>query len=560
MNHEFDAIVIGSGITGGWAAKELTEKGLKTLLIDRARMVEHQKDYPTEGKSSFNLPYRGMWPPSAEAKKRFNHSSVVTNPTNYHFFNDDRTNPYVNNKEKPFWWVRADIFGGRSIVWGRQCYRWSDLDFRANKKDGNGIDWPVRYKDIEPWYSYVENFIGVQGEKLSLEHLPDGEFLPPMDLNIAEKHFKDKVEKQFQGRVVTIGRSANLTTSKPAQKRSQCMYRNQCDRGCSFGAYFSTQSSTLPAAVATGNLTIKPNALVKSLEYDREKKRITGVKVIDTLSKKKTIYSSRIVFLCASAVSSTQILMCSRSDSMQYGLGNNDVLGRYLMDHTFGTGATGVLPGYTEYMEYGRRPTGMYIPRFRNINDKETRSKFVRGYNFQSWNGGRKPTTDYSGFGINLKEKLRIPGPWTLPLYAFCEVLPSKENRMFLDKRKKDRFGIPLVNFDFAFKENEFNMLDDATDQAVKMLKTAGCIDINVRPNVSPPGTGIHEMGGARMGDNPEESVVNRWNQHHHASNLFITDGAAMTSASCVNPSITYMAFTARAANHAVDLIKTHNI
>lgn len=556
-----DAIVIGSGITGGWAAKELSEKGLKTLLLDRGPMVRHRVDYKTEGRGDFGLPYRGQWPPEVEVEERFTHTSPVVGPANYHFFNDDRQNPYINDKDKPYNWVRADIFGGRSVVWGRQCYRWSDIDFAANKTDGHGIDWPIRYRDIEPWYSYVEKYVGISGEKLGLRQLPDGEFLPPLELSIAEKHFKRAVADNFEGRVVTVGRTANLTEAKPEQGRGQCMNRGQCDRGCSFGAYFSTQSSTLPAAMATGNLTVKPDVVVESLEYDTETSRVIGVRTIDTNTRTRTVYRAKVVFLCASSIASTQILMNSRSEAMPDGLGNNhDVLGRYLMDHTFGTGATGTLPGYSEYMEYGRRPTGMYVPRFRNLDSQETGDKFIRGYNFQSWGPGRMPPVDYAGFGVELKEKLRIPGPWRLPLHAFCEILPHRENRMLLDERKVDRFGIPQVRFDVVFRDNELNMVADATDQAVAMLRAAGCIDIEERGTPYPPGTGIHEMGGARMGNDPRDSVLNRWNQLHDAPNLFLTDGAAMTSASCVNPSVTYMALTARAASHAVELLQDGQI
>lgn len=555
-SYDFDAIVIGSGITGGWAAKELTEKGVKTLLLDRGRMVRHRVDYPTEGRANFELPYRSEWPPDIDAD-----DYAIASSTMYHFVNNDRLNPYVNDEDKPFNWIRADIFGGRSVIWGRQCYRWSDLDFEANKKDGHGIDWPVRYRDIEPWYSQVEKVVGVSAETLGLRQLPDGEFLPPMDLSIAEKHFKHAVAEQFDGRVVTIGRTANLTEAKPEHGRGKCMYRSQCTRGCSFGAYFSTQSSTLPAAMATGNLTLRSDTVVDILDFDAEAGRITGVRVIDANTRERSVYRSRVVFLCASAVASTQILLHSKSKAEPNGLGNNhDVLGRYLLDHTFGTGATGVLPGYTEYMEYGRRPTGMYIPRFRNLDDQEAGVDFTRGYNFQSWGGGRLQPADHSGFGAELKARLRVPGPWVLPLHGFGEVLPRAENRMMLDENRLDRFGIPQVKFDVVWRENELRMIDDAADQAVRMLEAAGCTDIEKRTTPAPPGTGIHEMGTARMGDDPRESVVNRWNQLHDAPNLFVTDGAAMTSGSCVNPSITYMAFTARAANHAVELLEANQI
>ncbi len=554
--HDFDAIVIGSGVSGGWAAKELTEQGLKTLVLERGRTVRHQQDYPTEGKPAFEMPYRGQWPPEVDPD-----DYQFPGPDNYHFFNNNRLNPYIQDEDKPFSWVRADVVGGRSLVWGRQTYRWSDLDFEANLRDGHGIDWPVRYRDIAPWYSHVEKIAGVSGEKLGLSQLPDGEFLPPMDLNIAERHFKQAVSEQFDGRVVTIGRTMNLTEGKPGQGRGPCMYRSQCHRGCSFGAYFSSQSTTLPAAQATGNMTLRPDAVVESLEYDAGKQRVTGVRVIDARTRERTVYRARIVFLNASAVASTQILMNSKSASMPNGLGNeHDVLGRYLMDHTWGSGATGILPGFEEFVEYGRRPTAMYIPRFRNVEGREEDVAFTRGYNFQSWGGGRAQPVDSSGFGADLKHRMRKPGPWTLPLYAFCEVLPYRDNRMTLDENRADRFGIPQVRFDVTWRENEKAMLADANDQAVRMLRAAGCTEIQRRDEPGAPGTGIHEMGTARMGDDPRESVVNRWNQLHVAPNLFVTDGAAMTSASCVNPSVTYMAFTARAAHHAVELLKSNQL
>jgi len=555
-NFDFDAIVIGSGISGGWAAKELTENGLKTLMLDRGRMVRHRVDYPTDGKPAFELPYRGEWPPDVDPD-----DYPLGNPTFYHFANNDRLNPYIKDQDKPFNWLRADIFGGRSVLWGRQSYRWSELDFEANQRDGHGIDWPIRYGDLAPWYSRVEDFIGVSGEKLGLEQLPDGEFLPPIDLSIAEKHFKSAVADAFDGRVVTIGRTANLTKPKPEHGRGQCMYRNQCMRGCAYGAYFSTQSSTLPAATATGNLTTRADALVESLEYDPTSGRVIGVRVIDTKTRERTLLRARIVFLNASCVASTQILLNSKSAAAPNGLGNNhDVLGRYLMDHVFWTGATGTLPGYEQYVEYGRRPTGMYIPRFRNLDGRDDNADFVRGYNYQSWGPGRAMPADHSGFGRDLKHRLRVPGPWKLPLHAFGEALPYRDNRMTLDEKHPDRFGIPQVRFDVTWRDNEAKMVADAVDQAVKMLEAAGCVDIETRTEPRAPGTGIHEMGTARMGDDPRESVLNRWNQLHQAPNLFVTDGAAMTSASCVNPSLTYMAITARAANHAAELIRANQL
>lgn len=557
--NDFDVIVIGSGVSGGWAAKEFTERGLKTLLIDRGRKVEHGADYVTEGKAPFELPYAGRWPPGLKERDYF--IQALAGPASYHFYNNDRLNPYVFDEEKPFYWLRADMQGGKSVVWGRQSYRWSEIDFEANKADGHGIDWPIRYTDVAPWYSYVERFIGVSGEALGLPQLPDSEFQPPMELNIAERHFKDAVAREFGGRVVTIGRTANLTQALPDQGRAACQYRSQCDRGCSFGSYFSSQSSTLPAARATGNLTELTDTVIEGLDYDARTRRVTGVRTIDANSRQRTTLRARTVVLCASCIATTQILLNSRSEAMPNGLGNDhDILGRYLVDHTWGAGATGVLPGYTDYVEYGRRPTAMYIPRFRNLNGRDADADFLRGYNYQSWGGGRGRATDTSGFGADLKRRLRVPGPWTLPLYGFGECLPYKDNRVTLSKTAVDRFGIPQVRIDMIWRENELKMARDFVDQAEMMLRAAGCTEVVTRPEPLAPGRAIHELGTARMGDDPTQSVVNKWNQLHVAPNLIVADGAAFSSGSCVNPSLTLMAMAARAADHAVQLMEENVI
>lgn len=554
-DYEFDAIVVGSGPTGGWAAKELTEKGLKTLILDRGRMVEHSIDYEFEGTPVYDMPYRGKWPPGLQEKY---FQQWPANPWTYQYWNDDTRFPYINDPEKPFMWARSGAFGGKSIVWGRQTYRWSDLDFKANERDGHGIPWPVEYADIEPWYGHVERFMGVQGEARGLPQLPDSEFTGQVPLNFAEEQFKREVEGKL-GRAITVGRTMNLMEDRPEQGRGRCQFRDQCGNGCSYGAAPSTQATTLPAAQKTGNLTIRADATVAELLYDAERQRVTGVRVIDTNTKEETIYRSRIVFLCASCIGTTHLLLNSKSEAMPRGLGNtHDMVGRHVMDHLFGVGATGTLPGHTHLMEYGRRPASLYIPRFRNIDAQpDEDADFIRGYNYQAWGGGRSGPQDYSGFGASLKAQLRVPGAWRLPLHGFGEVLPYHRNRAYLDETRTDDLGLPLMRFDVEWGENEKKMAKEIAAEAVRMLETAGFVNIEVRETMGTPGEGIHEMGTARMGDDPTLSVVNKWNQMHEAENVFITDGAFMTSAGTVNPTMTYMAFTARAANHAVELLQS---
>ena len=555
---EFDAIVIGSGATGGWAARELCEAGLDTLMLDRGRMVEHRQDYPTEGLGDFELPYRNRWAPGLQQQYSRNYAA---GPDNYMFYATDDEHPYVYDENKPFDWVRPAAVGGKSLVWGRQSYRWSRQDFEANRADGHGIDWPIRYDDVEPWYSYVEKTVGISGEALGLEQLPDSEFQPPMPLNIAEQRLRDVLAREFDGRVLTIGRVANLTQDMPEQGRTRCQFRGRCHRGCSYGAYFSTQAVTLPMARATGNLTLQDSSVVESLEYDAAEQRVTGVRVVDARTRERSVYRARIVFLCASCIPTTQILLNSKSEAMPNGLGNNhDVLGRYIIDHIFSVGASGTLHGqFEEYVLYGRRPNGIYVPRFRNLPGEEPTLDFVRGYGYQG-GAGRSLPLDSGGFGADLKQRLRVPGPWRASLYGFGEVLPYRDNRMRLSETAVDRFGIPQMQFDVQWRENEARMMADIAEQAVAMLEAAGATDI--RQDVVPgaPGSGIHEMGGACMGEDPTQSVVNRWNQLHVAPNVFVTDGAAMSSGSCVNPTLTFMAMTARAADHAIDLFRNDAI
>jgi len=558
MTQQFDAIVVGSGITGGWAAKELTEKGLKTLVLERGRFMEHGKDYTGEHQPPWAYDFRGRVPREEAERDYFIQSKFGWfDAYNKQFWNNDRLNPYIVDEEKPFHWVRANVLGGRSILWGRQCYRWSDLDFEANRKDGHGIDWPIRYRDIEPWYDYVEDFVGVSGESLGLPQLPDGKFLKPMELNIVEKHFKQTTEQNFSDRIVTIGRVAILT--EPKNGRGACHYCGPCSRGCSVAAYFCSLSSTLPAAQATGNLTIRANSVVEGLDYDPQTGKVSAVRVIDAETKERQRFTAKVIFLCASTVGSTQVLLNSATDDMPNGLANSSgVLGKYLMDHTFQTGVSGIIPGFENKYEFGNRPNGIYIPRFRNLDGQDQDVDFVRGYGYQggvhrmNWDQMSK---EIPGFGAEFKQALRNPGPWRAGFGGFGEILPNEDNYMALDRSQPDRFGIPQVRFNVEYRENERRMIDDIMKQGTAMLEAAGATDIKANPGPMIMGRGVHEMGTARMGDDPAESVLNKWNQAHDAPNLFVTDGACMTSASCVNPSITYMALTARAVNHAVELL-----
>ena len=552
---DFDAIVVGSGITGGWAAKELTERGLTVLMLERGRMVRHEKDYPTEHITPWELPYGGK--PLRDIYKRdypVQSTCFAFNETSRHFWNNDRLNPYTNGAWQ-FNWLRGDQVGGRSLTWSNQCYRWSDLDFEANSKDGRGIDWPIRYRDIEPWYHHVEEFAGISGEALGLAQLPDSVFQPPMPMNVMERHARQAIEKHFDDRVVTMGRVSILTEAKG--ERRACHYCGPCYRGCTEGSYFSTQSCTLPAAEKTGRLTLKADSVVAALDYDPREGRVSGVQVVDARTKARATYSAKLVFLCASTVGSLQILLNSRSESFPHGLANTSgTLGQYLMDHTTGTGAGAMMPGYEDLTTRGFRPNGIYVPRFRNLDGQDEDVNFLRGYGYQGratrldW---RKMYASVPGFGAGLKQALRGPGPWFMHLVGYGECLPYRHNQVNLEHSKPDRFGIPQVSFDFHFGENEENMRRDIATQAEKMLEAAGGQDIQIIMKPSVGGDAIHEMGGARMGHNPGDSVLNRWCQTHDVPNLFVTDGAAMTSASCVNPSLTYMALTARAAHYAAD-------
>ncbi len=557
----YDAIVIGSGISGGWAAKELTEKGLKTLVLERGRMVRHIVDYPTAQLSPWDFPHRGR-----VSKKEIEEKYPKQSRTGYtvserskHWFVRDDIHPY--QEVKRFDWMRGYHVGGRSITWGRQTYRWSPMDFEANAKEAIAVDWPIRYEDLAPWYSYVEKFAGIQGMKENLPQLPDSEFLPAIPLNCVEKDFRTKVAKKMNGRVVTIGRTAHLT--KPHNGRGQCQMRNRCIEGCPFGAYFSSNASTLPAAEKTGNMTLRPNSIAYEIIFDKEQGKASGVRVIDAETKEDMVFKAKVIFLCASAVGSTSILMNSRSDEFPDGLGSSSgELGHNLMDHHFRAGAEGEIDGYDDKYYKGRRPTGFYIPRFQNIDKASTTNKYLRGWGYQ----GGASRGDWShvvkelSVGPKLKESMQRPGAWRMGMTAFAETLPNHENKMYLDFNTRDQWGIPTVVFDAEFKENEMAMREDMANNAAEMLEAAGFKNISTYDRGSWPGLGIHEMGTARMGKDSKTSVLNKHNQVWDAPNVFVTDGACMTSASCVNPSLTYMALTARAADYAVSELKKQNL
>jgi choline dehydrogenase-like flavoprotein len=557
----FDAIVVGTGISGGWAAKELTEKGLKTLVLERGRAVKHVTDYPTMTKDPWQLPNANKL--SFEEMKFYPVQSRTNwvNQANKHWWVKDTENPYT--EVKPFDWIRGYHEGGRSIMWGKQTYRLSDLDFEANAKDGHGVDWPIRYKDLAPWYDYVESYIGVSGRAEGLAHLPDGKFLPPMDLNCVEEDFRDKVAEKFNGRKITIGRVAHLTAALPHDpSRGICQSRNMCDRGCPYGAYFSSNASTLPAAAKTGNMTLRPHSIVHSIIYDETKGKAVGVKVLDAETKEDIDFYANIIFLNASTLGSTHILLNSISARFPNGLGNgSDQLGRNLMDHQYRAGAAASVEGYEDKYYIGRRPNGIYIPRFRNVGD-DKRTDYVRGFGYQGgasregWGRGVKEMV----IGEELKHSLETPGAWSIGVTGFGECLPYADNRVTLNKEKTDVYGLPTLSIDAEWKANEKTMRTDMKNAAAEMLEAAGFKNVNTYDNPNNIGLGIHEMGTARMGKDPKTSVLNKWNQVHEAPNVFVTDGAAMTSSACQNPSLTYMALTARATDYAVSELKKGNL
>jgi choline dehydrogenase-like flavoprotein len=553
QQHTYDAIVIGSGISGGWAAKELCEKGLKVLMLERGSNVEHP-GYATATKDIWEFPHRLTLSPNDKAEHYIQSRHWSFREDNKHFYISDKDNPY--NETKRFDWIRGDIVGGRSLLWSRACYRWSDLDFEANLKDGIAVDWPIRYKDLAPWYDYVESFIGVSGNADGIPHLPDGVFMPPFEMNSVEKSFQQKIESTYTDRRVIMGRTANLT--KPVKGRGQCQARDLCHRGCPFGAYFSTNASTMPAAFATGNLTLRSNALVNRILYDEQKQKAIGVEIIDTVTMQVTEYYASIIFLNASTVASSFILLNSTSGRFPNGLGNGSgQVGRNLMDHHKGISANASVAGFEDQYYYGRRPTSLYIPRFRNVAKKD--AAFLRGYHYGGTAHRYRNQSD-AGIGAAFKESLTEPGEWSMNLYAFGECLPYQDNRITLLHDKKDKWGRPLINIDCEFKENEKLMFEDMGNTAKELLDAAGYKNISLQSNMSFPGNANHEMGTARMGRDAATSVLNSFNQMHEVKNVFITDGSCMTSGACVNPSLTYMALTARACDYAVKELKKMNL
>ena len=560
-NNSFDAIVVGTGVSGGWAAKELTEKGLKTLVLDRGRMVKHG-DYPTAHDQLWELPYAGR------ATQTDLEQQAVAARTGYaitqgtkHWFVNDVDHPYI--EKQPFAWVRGYHVGGRSIMWGRQSYRWSPMDFEANAKEGIAVDWPIRYEDIAPWYDHVESFIGVSGQAEGYEQLPDGKFLPPMAMNCVEQDLKQALADKM-GRAMTIGRTANLTaplTHSHSPQRGTCQYRNLCSRGCPFGAYFSSNSSTLPAAEKTGNMTLRPNSIVYELIYDEKKGRASGVRVLDAETGEQMEFHAKVIFLCASTFGSTHILMNSVSSRFPDGFGNDSgELGCNIMDHHLGVGAHAMVDGYEDRYYSGNRPNGIYIPRFVNIG-KDKRD-YLRGFGYQgsAYRSGWTRLLKDDTFGADLKAKAAEPGPWGMGLGGFGETLPYHDNRVTLDRTRKDKHGLPVLAIDAVMRENEPKMRKDMAAEAATMLEAAGFKDVRSGDGGDELGLGIHEMGTARMGRDPETSVLNAWNQVHACKNVYVTDGSCMTSAACQNPSLTYMALTARAADHAVQELKRMNL
>jgi len=554
----FDAIVVGSGISGGWAAKELTEKGLKVLMLERGKDHEHIKDYKTASKDPWDFEHRGKTTEEQRKKYPVIHRGWAAAEAIMDSWTNEEDCPYT--EVKPFTWWRSYQLGGRSILWGRQSYRWSDLDFEANGKEGVGVDWPIRYKDIAPWYDHVEKFAGISGSKEGLAHLPDGQFLPPMDLNCVEKDVAARIKAQYKGeRHLFIGRVANLTAA--IEGRTNCQFRNRCWEGCPFGAYFSTQSSTLPAAMKTSNLTVRPFSIVTKIIYDKDTKKAKGVEVLDAQTNQTVEYFSKIVFLNASALNSTWVLFNSATDIWPGGLGSSSgELGHNVMDHHYNLGASGQIEGYEDKYIFGRRPNGFYIPRFANIgNDKRD---FLRGFGYQggaSRSGWSRDVAELS-IGANFKEALTEPGSWSIGATGFGEILPYHENKITLDKNKKDKWGLPVLSMDCELKENEFKMRKAIVEELKAMFEASGVKKVNTWDSGHAIGHGIHEMGTARMGKDPKTSVLNANNQVWDAKNVFVTDGACMVSSACQNPSLTYMALTARAANFAVEELKKGNL
>ena len=559
-NMHYDAIVVGSGISGGWAAKELTERGLKVLMLERGRNIEHITDYVNAEKEAWDYPHRGR--ATVEMKDNYPvlKRDYPLNEQTYGMWANEQENPY--NEAKRFDWFRAYQLGGRSLLWGRQSYRFSDIDFNANAKEGVAVDWPIRYADIAPWYDHVERFAGISGSVEGLEQLPDGQFLPPIPLNIVEKDVAARIQKAFGGKRHLINsRCANITEPKPEQNRVNCQYRNKCWLGCPYGGYFSTQSATLPVAMATGNLTVRPFSIVRQVIYDKDTKRAKGVEVIDAETNQTYEYTAKVIFLNASTFNSTWVLMNSANDVWEGGLGSSSgELGHNVMDHHFRVGAEGTVEGYEDKYYFGRRPAGFYVPRFRNIGDDSR--DYLRGFGYQgsaSRQGWQRDVAELN-IGTDLKAALSTPGDWTIGMTGFGEMLPYHDNTIALDRTKTDKWGNPVLTISVDLRDNEMKMRQDMTQDAVEIFEAAGVKDVKPVVKDYAPGMGIHELGTARMGRDAKTSVLNMHNQVWDAPNVYVTDGSCMTSSACVNPSLTYMALTARAAEHAVNALKSGDL
>ena len=559
--HTFDAIVVGSGISGGWAAKELCEKGLRTLVLERGRDVEHIAGYSTTNAAPWQLSHQNTASREMlEKQKVQSRTGYTVRPGHAQYFVNDQEHPYI--EEKRFDWMRGYHKGGRSLTWGKQSYRLSPIDFEANAKEGISIPWPIGYKDLAPWYDYAERFAGISGSKEGLDILPDGIFQPPMGLTPVELDLKSAVEKKWGGRKVIPGRAAHLTAPTEEQMklgRASCQYRNLCIRGCPFGAYFSSQSATLRAAELTGKMTLRPHSIVHSILFDDETNKAVGVQIIDELTMETTEYFAKIIFLNASTIPSTSILMNSKSKRFPNGMDESGSLGGYLMDHHLGVGAGGILETHPDKATFGRRPNGFYIPRFRNHTEKPNQN-YLRGYGYQGGGMRQGWSRQIDGFGADFKKEFTSFGPWSLNMGGFGEWLPYEDNRISLHPDKKDKWGLPLVVANAGVKENEIRMRIDMRNDAVEMLEALGAKNITSFNEAPSLGLGIHEMGTARMGSSAKNSVLNSWNQVWGAPNVFCTDGSAMTSAGCTNPSLTYMALTARAVDHAVSEMKKGNL
>ncbi|WP_019990418.1 GMC oxidoreductase [Rudanella lutea] len=557
----YDAIVVGSGISGGWAAKELTGKGLRTLVLERGRDVRHVTDYPTTMMQPWEFEHRGQLPKEVRDANPIISKCYAFYEGTQHFFVKDAEHPYV--QEKPFDWIRGYQVGGKSLMWARQTQRWSDFDFEGPARDGFAVDWPIRYKDIAPWYSYVEKFAGISGNKDGLASLPDGEFLPPHEWNCVEKHFQQKIAGKYKDRHVIMGRAAHITQPQPIhlqQGRAQCQHRTICERGCPYGGYFSSNSSTIPWAMRTGKMTLRPHSVVHSIIYDEAKKRAVGVRVIDAQTKQMQEFYAKIIFLNAAALNSNLVLLNSTSNRFPNGLGNDSgVLGKYVAFHNYRAGISAEFDGNLDSTTEGRRPNSPYIPRFRNLLKQET--DFLRGY-AAGFSAGRISRADQSGLGADLKQGLLNPklGGWYVGSHMMGETIPKETNYVALDSSLKDPFGIPQLKIAIDYDANDDKMVKDYQEQMTEMFTVAGFTNIRVRDDHRNPGLDIHEMGGARMGNDPKTSILNKWNQVHSCPNVFVTDGACMTSTSTQNPSLTYMALTARAADYAVKMMKQKSL